>query len=390
MIALRRATVVLADRVLSPGTVILDGPHIVDILDRDVDADETVDCRGGWIVPGFIDVHVHGVDGVDALDDGWPVAWLAERLVRYGVTAFCPTAVACAPSEITGLLHATARAGLGASGGARVLGVHLESNFINPSFRGAQPLSCLRHIPFGGHHVDTVDYSGQDVLAAIDALTSAVCVVTLASELPGGIDLVRWLTARGIRASLGHSGANYDQAMAAFDAGAAQVTHLFNRMPPLHHRDPGLAGAALSRDDVVAELICDGVHVHRSVARMARRAKGPGGVLAITDGTAGAGLQTGARARLGGRPIVVGDAAAYLDDGTLAGSILTMDGAFRGLMTLFGCTPWEAAACCSTNPARALGLGDTGQLRPGARADLVVLESDWTVRATWVDGRRCW
>ncbi|MGE3841553.1 MAG: N-acetylglucosamine-6-phosphate deacetylase [Vicinamibacterales bacterium] len=390
MIALRGGSVVVADRVLPSATLILDKRHVVDVVERDVGADETVDCRGAWIVPGFIDVHVHGVDGIDALDPGWPVAELATRLVRYGVTAFCPTAVACAPNEIAGLLAAAEQARHSDAVAARVLGVHLESNFINPSFRGAQPLTCLRRVPFGGEADDMTGYSGGDVLAAIEALTPAVRIVTLASELPGGIDLVRWLTGRGIRASLGHSCATYDEAVAAFDAGATQVTHLFNRMPPLHHREPGLAGAALQRDDVVTELICDGVHVHPAVVGMARRAKGPAGVLAITDGTAGAGLQAGARTRLGGRSIVVGDGAAYLDDGTLAGSVLTMDAAFRGLVNRFGCTPWEAAACCATNPARALGLGEMGEIRPGALADLVVLERDWCVRETWVGGRRCW
>jgi N-acetylglucosamine-6-phosphate deacetylase len=226
------------------------------------------------------------------------------------------------------------------------------------------------------------------VLAAIAAHPEEVGIVTVAPELPGGLELVRWLTARGHHASIGHTGADFEQASAAFDAGAARATHLFNRMPPLGHRAPGAAGAVLAREDVSAELICDGYHVHPSIARLAIHAKGPGRVMAITDGTAGSGLAVGSRARLGGRPIRVGDEAAVLDDGTLAGSTLTMDRVFRTLVHAFGVPIADAATMCATTPARSLGLADAGAIVEGAAADLTVLDRGLRVRRTFIGGRQ--
>jgi N-acetylglucosamine-6-phosphate deacetylase len=160
-------------------------------------------------------------------------------------------------------------------------------------------------------------------------------------------------------------------------------------MPPLGHRAPGLAGAVLASPEVQAEVICDGVHVHPAMVRLAVRAKGVDGVMAISDGTAAAGLPPGTRARLGGRPIVAGERTATLEDGTIAGSLLTMDGAFRLLVGQVGLSLVEAARLCATTPARALGLGDAGRLAPGLRADLVLLDRDLRVRQTWLAGRPC-
>jgi N-acetylglucosamine-6-phosphate deacetylase len=198
---------------------------------------------------------------------------------------------------------------------------------------------------------------------------------------------VRVLVAAGHRVSLGHSGADVDQAMAAIDAGARHATHLFNRMAPLGHRAPGVAGAVLSRDDVAAELICDGYHVHAAMSRMAIAAKGVERVIAITDGTAGSGLPVGSTARLGGQRLRVTDRAAVLDDGTLAGSTLTMDRAFRTIVTEFGLSVVDAAVLCATTPARELGLTGFGLLAEGAVADLVVFDRGLRVVRTFIDGQ---
>ena len=189
--------------------------------------------------------------------------------------------------------------------------------------------------------------------------------------------------------SLGHSGATYDQAIAGIRAGARQATHLFNRMPPLGHRVPGLAGAVLESDEVFAELICDGVHVHASMMRVALAAKRPERIMAITDGTAGSGMTKGSRVTLGGYPITIRD-AAYLDDGTIAGSSLTMDGAFAKLVSEVGLSLSDAATACATTPARALGLQGFGVISPGAVADLAVLDRDLRVVQTWVAGTLAW
>ncbi len=275
--------------------------------------------------------------------------------------------------------------------GARVLPAHLESNFINPDYKGAQPAACLRQ-PLAasqsrGPATSGETFSGADILAAIAGARAEVGIVTLAPELPGGIDLVRDLVAAGHRVSLGHSGADFETAIAAIEAGARHATHLFNRMSPITHRAPGLAGAVLARSEVAAELICDGVHVHPAIGQMAIAAKGVDRVMAITDGTGCAGLATGATARLGGRTIRVRDAAAVLEDGTLAGSTLTMDRAFRNLVTLFGRTIVDAATLCSTTPARELGLTGLGMISEGALADLVVLDRSFNVVHTLIDGQ---
>jgi N-acetylglucosamine-6-phosphate deacetylase len=403
MIVLSGAALVLPDRILSPGTIVLDGDRIAEIRSDAPSAGHAHSLfafHGHYIVPGFIDVHVHGVDGLDSLDilpGGDAIASIAARLPRYGVTAFCPTTVACTPEALRGVLDQVRRAReIRPSYAARVLPAHLESNFINPEYRGAQPLACLRSPRAAldgtrkiGHPVRDGDerFVAANVLREIERAAPDVGIVTLAPELDGGLDLVRWLTSNGHHVSLGHSGASFDEALAAIAAGARQATHLFNRMPPLNHRAPGLAGAVLQADEVAAEIICDGFHVHPAVVRTAIAAKRPSRVFAITDGTAVAGLPVGSRAALGGQPITAGDSAALLPDGTLAGSTLTMDRAFETLVGRIGLSLVDAATLCATTAARELGLVGHGVLVPDAVADLAVLDANFAVVQTYVAGQ---
>jgi N-acetylglucosamine-6-phosphate deacetylase len=389
VIFLADAHVVLPDSVLSPGTLVIDGDRLVDVLaSAPAAAAEHVrfDLRGHTIVPGFIDVHVHGVEGTDALDGAGAIQQIAGRLPRYGVTAFCPTTVACAPADLRRMLADVRSARVQPpSGAARVLPAHLESNFINPEYRGAQPLDCLRlPISRDGDRSDG-SFTGLEILRVIEGARPDVGIITVAPELEGAIDLIRDLTSHGHHVSLGHSGASYEQAMEGIAAGARQATHLFNRMTPLGHRIPGLAAAVLEHEDVAVEIVCDGVHVHPAMVRIAMAAKSPSRVMAVTDGTSGSGLPYGSRAGLGGRTITVRD-AAYLDDGTLAGSVLTMDRAFAMLVSVMGMGLPDAAAVCATTPARALGLRGFGVIAPGAAADLAVLAPDFTVHQTWLSG----
>lgn len=388
MMVLAGGDLVLPDRMMTASLVVDDG-RIVSIDPPgplDAAGATVVDARGCYVVPGFIDVHVHGVLGHDTLDEGDVLHRIAAALPRFGVTAFCPTSVACTPPQLERLLSGIAAARTRpASSAARVLPAHLESNFINPEFRGAQPLDCIRQ-PSRSAIAGT--FSGEDVLEVMAAHRADIGIVTLAPEIAGGLDLVRRLAADGYRVSIGHTGASFDEASAAIDAGARHATHLFNRMPPMTHRAPGAAGAVLSREEVTAELICDGYHVHPAVCRVAIGTKGMAGVMAITDATGGAGLAPGSTARLGGRTIAVGDEAAFLPDGTLAGSTLTMDRAFATIVTRFGMSIPEAAQLCATTPARALGLTGFGVIAAGAVADLVVLDAGFRVRRTFVAGRQ--
>ncbi|PYR39565.1 MAG: N-acetylglucosamine-6-phosphate deacetylase, partial [Acidobacteria bacterium] len=233
----------------------------------------------------------------------------------------------------------------------------------------------------------STDFDGADILEEIERAAPDVGIVTIASELDGGLDLVRWLTARGHRVSLGHSGATYEQALEAISAGARHATHLFNRMPPLGHRAPGLAGAVLQAEEIAAEIICDGFHVHPALVRTAIAAKRPSRVLAITDATAAAGLPVGSRASLGGQPITTGPSTALLADGTIAGSIVTMDRVFEVLVAQVGLSLVDAATVCATTPARELGLVGNGLLATGNAADLIVLDSQLAVVQTYIAGQ---
>jgi len=404
MIVLSGAALVLPDRVLSPGTLVIDDGRIAEIRSDAPSAghaESTFAFHGHYIVPGFIDVHVHGVEGIDTLDaraEGGAVAAIAERLPRYGVTGFCPTTVACAPDALRRVLQEVRGARETPSPrAARVLPAHLESNFINPEYAGAQPAACLRTPAEAGRYVrgegsaslssEPHDFTAFDILAEIERAAPDVGIVTIAPELDGGLELVAWLAARGHRVSLGHSGATYEQALDAIAAGARQATHLFNRMPPLGHRSPGLAGAVLEADEIAAEIICDGHHVHPALVRTAIAAKRPSRVLAITDATAAAGLPVGSRAALGGRPITAGEATAVLADGTIAGSVLTMDRAFQMLVNRVGLSLVDAATVCATTPARELGLVGHGMIATDAAADLVVLDARLTIVQTYIGGQ---
>ena len=386
MIVLSGGDIVLPDRILTRASLIIDGARIgaIETTGRTPPGASVIDARESFIVPGFVDVHVHGVEGHDSLDGAGVIGGIATHLPRYGVTAFCPTTVACAPEALDAVLEQVAHARVNPrAGAARVLPAHLESNFINPDYNGAQPKVCLR-VPNDDRRDG--DFTGRDIVTVVERRAADVGIVTVAPEVDGVLELIPRLVRTGQRISLGHSGADFECSVAAIDAGARHATHLFNRMTPITHRAPGLAGAVLSHEAITAELICDGFHVHPAMCRLAIAAKTVDGVMAITDGTAGAGMTPGSFTRLGGRTIRVSDRAALLEDGTLAGSTLTMDRAFRNIVSMFDRSITEAAVMCSTTPARAMGLARFGVIAEGNVADLVILDRAFRVRRTLIGG----
>jgi N-acetylglucosamine-6-phosphate deacetylase len=399
MIALSGADIVLPDGVVHGGSIVIEHGRIAAIEARAIDAGAAgitvTDFSNHVIVPGFVDVHIHGIEGVDVLDGPAAVADVARRLPKYGVTAFCPTSVACTPQKLTSLLTAISQArSAPARLASRVLPAHLESNFINPDWNGAQPAACLRTYQGaqgaqgarGARGAQDAQFSGGDIIAAIESRRSHVGIVTVAPELDRGLDLIRHLISRGHRVSIGHSGASYDEARAAIELGAHHATHLFNRMSSITSRSPGVVGAVLESEAVAAEIICDGHHVHPSLVSMAIRLKSASRMMAITDATAVAGLPAGSRARLGDQTIIAGDRTAVLENGTLAGSILTMDGAFRMLVTVMRISLPDAARMCSTTPAAAVRMSEIGSISPGKWADLAVLDRDLKVTQTYLAG----
>jgi N-acetylglucosamine-6-phosphate deacetylase len=322
----------------------------------------------GLAVPGFVDLQVNGFAGVDFLAAApEDYARAGEALAAAGVTAYQPTLITAAPETLRSALAAAA-AGRELSP-VRLLGVHLEGPFLSPAWPGAHPPEHLREPDRG--------LLGE-LLAA-----GPVEAVTLAPELPGGLDLVEWLTARGVNVRIGHTDADSATAHAAFDRGAAAITHIHNAHRRFAPRDPGPAGAALARDDVTITAIVDGVHLAPETVELVRRAAGPRLCL-VSDAIAAAGLGDG-RYRLGELELEVRDGRSTRADGTLAGSVGPLDAAVRRLVD--GGAPLADAIHAATRaPALLAGRPDLGTLEPGATADLAVLDSSLRVSRTLVGG----
>ncbi|HEX5068920.1 MAG TPA: amidohydrolase family protein [Vicinamibacterales bacterium] len=394
-IFLSGASLVLPGRIVSDHTLVIEAGRIIDMVASPSAGGRTdvhFHLPAHYVLPGFIDVHVHGLEGHDVLDSAEGMATVAAALPRFGVTAFCPTSLACSPDVLDGFLDTVSGLRrLRRPVDARVIGAHVESNFISAQYRGAQPAACLRAADAAAPPPEGAEgsFTGADVIAVLDRHRPDVGVVTLAPEVPGALALTRRLASGGTRVSLGHSAATFEIANDAISAGARHATHLFNRMPPMTHYAPGLAGAVLATDAVAAELICDGSHVHPAFVQMAIAAKGVSHIMAITDGTAGSGLPRGSRARIGGQSITVGD-VARLDDGTTAGSVATMDSVLRYLTGPCGLDLCDAAQLCATTPARELGLIGYGAIAAGGTADLVVLDAGLNVVQTWIGGALAW
>lgn len=320
----------------------------------------------GIAVPGFVDLQVNGFAGVDFLDaDAEGYRRAGEALLETGVTSYLPTFVT-APEDR--LLAALREVPMGADG-PRILGVHLEGPFLSPRRLGIHRESARR---------DPDAVLLEQLLAA-----GPVRLVTLAPELPGADELIGRLLRHEVAISCGHSDATSDEANAAFDAGVRTVTHLFNAMRPFRHRDPGIAGAALARDDVIVQVILDGIHLSPETARVVWRAAA-GRIALVTDAMAGAGLTDGTY-RLGGLEVEIRNGVARGPDGALAGSTLTMIEAVRNLHALG--VPLEQAVEAATEvPARVLRLPATGRLAAGMPADVVVLSDELEVERVLVDG----
>jgi N-acetylglucosamine-6-phosphate deacetylase len=334
---------------------------------------QTIDAGDLILAPGLLDIQINGGFGRDFTYESDSIWEVGARLPAYGVTAFVPTVVTSSMAERESMLRALAGGPPPGYRGAIPLGAHFEGPFINLARSGAHDPAFLRSPLNADPDVGSWSAAG------------GVRMVTLAPELEGALDLIRALVARGVVVSAGHSEATHDQAVAAFDAGVTYVTHLFNAMPPLGHRDPGLAGAALADPRVTVGLIADGVHSHPAVVRMAAAAANERLSL-VTDATAAMGMALGSYV-LGGRDVVLDVTSVRLaSDGRLAGSALTSDEALRRFRSMTGWTAADALATMTSVPARLLGLSDRGALRVGGRADLGLFTPDLEVVATLVGG----
>jgi N-acetylglucosamine-6-phosphate deacetylase len=331
--------------------------------------------EGALLAPGFVDLHVHGGGGAQVGPDAGAVAEVARFHAGHGTTTLLPTTVPAAEAALAGAVRAIAEvAARPHGGGARVLGSHLEGPFVSTERPGALEVARL-HAP---------DRAALGRL--LDAGGGTVRSIVVAPELPGAPELIAAAAGAGVNVSLGHSDATYDEAMAGFAAGAHAATHVFNAMRPLHHREPGIIGAALSTPEVTVELIADGRHVHPAVLRLVHAAKGAGRVALVTDAMMAAGLPDGEYA-LGDQPIRVAGGEARTASGSLAGSTLTLDRAIQVCVERAGIPLADALEMASATPAALLGLDDAGRIAPGARADLVVLDAGLHAIGTMVAGR---
>jgi N-acetylglucosamine-6-phosphate deacetylase len=353
---------VLADRVASGRLTIEDGRIVtIDLVQGDEED------AGPFIAPGFIDLHVHGFGGHDAMAGVHALDGMSRALLRRGVTAFLPTAVSAGFPELAAFASSVRDwAPAAPDDGAAALGHNLEGPFLAPSRAGAQTPNALR-VP------------AETDWTAIEPLLDGLRLITIAPELPGSLELITRSHGLGVVVSLGHSAAGIGAARAGYAAGARSTTHLFNAMSGLDHRSPGLAAAALTDDAVAVELVADGEHVHPALWELIVRAKPAGRLILVSDAIAPAGVGDG-RTRLGGLDVVVKDGRATLaGTETLAGSVIALDDAVRNLV-FAGIGLPLAVAAASANPADLLGLPDRGRLAVGQTADLVELDEDLRVR----------
>jgi N-acetylglucosamine-6-phosphate deacetylase len=351
---------VLEDRVIAGAIEIADGRIVAMVL-----RDEPT-AVGPYVVPGFVDVHVHGWGGHDAMGDAAALDGMARALLRRGVTSFLPTAVS-APLDDLARFADRVRTWIprAPDDGAQPLGFNLEGPFLAEARRGAHDPHALR-MP--------ADVTDDELESLLDGLR----VVTIAPELPGALELIAWLSARGVAVSLGHSAATLAEARAGYAAGARSTTHVFNAMTGVDHRAPGLAVAALLDDDVYVELIADGIHIDRAVWPLITRLKPVSRLLLVSDAVALAGAG-GGRGRIGALDVdVVGERVTLAGTTTLAGSVLSLDVAVRELVASGVPLP-AAVTAASANPLALLGITDRGRIAVGQRADLTELDADLNV-----------
>ena len=333
------------------------------------------DLDGALVIPGLVDIHVHGCAGADFSDGDYAgLARMARYLARRGVTSFAPASMTLPYDALDKAFHAAARLRReGLADGARLMGIQMEGPFLSREKRGSQNPAYLR-LP-----------DWDRFLRLYDAAEGLLCIVDVAPELPGAVEFTRRASEK-CRVSVAHTAAGYDQAAAVFDAGATHLTHLFNAMSGIHHRHPGPIGAASERENVTAELICDGIHVHPSAVRMAFRLF-PGRICLISDALRCCGMADGSYS-LGGQEILLSGGVARLTGGAIAGSAADLYQCMRRAVS-FGIPREQAVWAATALPARVIGReSETGAIADGQEADFVICGGELEPEAVYLGGKR--
>jgi len=372
---LRDAKIVLPDRIIEDGMILIEDEHIVSVGETELSSDvETLSLGELTTLPGFIDVHNHGAVGVDVMGaspDG--LAEVSTYLATQGVTGWLATLVPGSDENYASVSTAVGQA-MNDSRGARVLGIHYEGPFVNTAQCGALHTEYFK------------TYRSPKDLDSLPVPENSVCMTTMAPEVEGGVELVRELKRRGWVISIGHTRAELQVLDDACAAGARHMTHFMNAMAPLHHRSPGPIAWGLSRDDVTVDLIADGVHIHTFMLRLLMKMKGTSGISLISDAIAAAGKGDGDY-QIWGETITVKNGRTANAAGSIAGSVISMLDAVKLLHSL-GVPYTDLARMASSNPAKLLGIdNDCGSIEAGKRADLVALDQDGNVKLTLVGGR---
>ncbi|MGO5074754.1 N-acetylglucosamine-6-phosphate deacetylase [Clostridium sporogenes] len=374
MKAIVNGKIIVGNEILE-NKVLLFEKKIIDILDRKTaylsKNDYIIDAKGLYISPGFIDVHIHGSGGKDAMDgEIESIKVISNTIAKRGVTSFLPTTMTMDKEHIYKALDVIEQAINMDLGGAKVLGAHLEGPFINSKYKGAQKADFIKNPSF--------DF--------IKGYENVIKIITLAPEKDENFKFLKYIKENtDIVLSIGHSDATYEQAMAAIDNGISRATHTFNAMTPLNHRKPGIIGAIMNTD-ISCELIADNIHVHKGAVNVLTKIKGKDKIILITDSMR-AGCMNNGIWELGGQKVIVKDSSARLEDNTLAGSILTLDSAVKNMKNNIDASLCEIISMVTVNPAKDINVYDRkGSIEKGKDADIVIFDKEIDINMTIIEG----
>lgn len=371
---LKNCNIVFLDRI-EKGSLLIENGIIKEINPSETKVQKAIDCKGLYVSPGFVDVHIHGAGGHDTMDGTFEaINEISKTICKYGTTSFTPTTMTMSADDILKSMISIKKAKIEGTDGAIVLGAHLEGPFISPSAIGAQNPNYLISPSYENFESMTGD--------AIDAVVS----ITMAPEVEGAKELASILSSKGIRCSMGHTKATYEEAIDGIKHGFCHSTHLFNAMTGFTHREPGVVGATFD-SDITTETISDGIHISYPSLRVAYKQKGTDKTLLVTDAMCACGMPDGTYA-LGGQPVIVKSGAARLENGALAGSILTLNRAIKNLYDNTDYPLYEIVKMASYNGAKYCRVDDRkGQIKENFDADLTIFDENIDVKMTIIGGK---